>query len=57
MDHKDYNYEITNGSWRQNQSCIIVFQPTNHRNACTNAKKIRDDYCAYFNEEGAVPWQ
>jgi len=57
IDHEDYNYENTNGSWRQNQSCIVDFQPTYHRNACTNAKKIRDDYCAYFNGEGAVPWQ
>jgi len=29
--------------------------PTNNRNACTDAKKIKDDYCAYFNGEGAVP--
>jgi len=55
IDHEDYNYENTNGSWRQNQSCIVDFQPTYHRNACTNAKKIRDDYCAYFNGEGGVP--
>ncbi|VVC30111.1 Harbinger transposase-derived nuclease domain [Cinara cedri] len=57
IDHEDYNYEITNGSWRQNQSYIVDFQPTNHRNECTNAKKIRYDYCAYVNGEGAVIWQ
>lgn len=22
-----------------------------------NAKNVRDEYCRYFNEEGAVPWQ
>lgn len=57
IDHEDYNYEITNGSWRQNQSCMIDLPPINHRNESTNAKKIRDDYCTYNNGEGAVPWQ
>ncbi|XP_025203752.1 protein ALP1-like [Melanaphis sacchari] len=57
IDHEDYNYEIINGTWRQNQSCLTKLVPTNNRNACTDAKKIRDDYCAYFNGEGAVPWQ
>jgi len=45
---------ITNGTWRQNQSCLIDLLPTNNRNACTDTKKIRDDYCAYFNGEGAI---
>lgn len=57
IDHEDYNYEITNGTWRQKQSCLTDLVPTSNRNACTDAKKIRDDYCAYFNGEGALPWQ
>lgn len=57
IDHEDYNYEITNGTWRQKQNCLMDLVPTNNKNACIDAKKIRDDYCAYFNGEGVVPWQ
>lgn len=27
------------------------------RNSSTDAKQIRQEYCRYFNQEGAVPWQ
>lgn len=27
------------------------------KNSSTDAKPIRQEYCRYFNQEGAVPWQ
>jgi hypothetical protein len=58
MDYDDTNTGlISEGEWRSDCEAMIPLQPTQHHNAAVSAKNIRNKYCAYFNNEGAVPWQ
>ena len=67
MEHADHRQEIsldtevigtgqvTEGSWRLGpQMTPIEGVP---RRANNDAKKVRDDFKCYFNEEGSIPWQ
>lgn len=36
---------------------MTALQTINQRNSLQIAKKTRNDFCEYFNNEGAVPWQ
>lgn len=44
------------GSWRQDTQEMAQMQRTN-RNPTVEAKRIRDDFCQFFNTSGSVPWQ
>lgn len=47
------------GTWRQNASggAFENITSQNNRNSTREAIRIRDNYCHYFNNDGAVPWQ
>jgi hypothetical protein len=50
---------ITPGSWRQlssNESWQRLMCDNNRRST-DYANEVRDEFCQYFNNEGAVPWQ
>lgn len=60
VDREDENYDIIPGQWR----CTVTNNSTfNDINSCgTNnnsriSAAIRNNFCEYFNEEGAVAWQ
>lgn len=49
---------IIDGSWRTNATASSSSLANSHsRNATNNAKRIREQYCHYFNHEYTVPWQ
>ena len=49
------NGEITNGEWRSDAVMPGIQRPP--RGIAEDAKKIRHQYCEYFNGVGSVPWQ
>lgn len=59
IDEEDSNYEHIPGLWRDNQICgLLPIEETSfNRNPTRSASQKRDQFCSYFNEEGAVPWQ
>jgi hypothetical protein len=58
MDCKDVNTGfISEGQWKSDCEEMIPLQPTKYHNTEMLAKTIRNKYCAYFNNEGGVPWQ
>lgn len=44
------------GSWRQDIQEMAQLQRTKG-NSTVEAKRIRDDFCKFFNTSGSVPWQ
>lgn len=48
---------IESGSWRSNSQHFIELQPAQSRNALTTAKEVRDQFCHFFNNSGAVYWR
>lgn len=62
VQREDVDYEntasgtIEEGSWRQETQQMIRLQTT-RGNSAVEAKKIRDDFCEYFNNSGSVSWQ
>lgn len=59
IDYEDMNYISQPGSWRDCTSAAFlnIHQLTGDRNPSRIASQTRDNYCTYFKEEGAVPWQ
>lgn len=59
IDEEDSNYEHNPGLWRDHQICgLLPIEETSfNRNPTRSASQKRDQFCSYFNEEGAVPWQ
>jgi len=49
--------QMYNGAWRNSNDQLLTLQITTSRNTSDIAKQIRDMYCMYFSNEGAVPWQ
>lgn len=49
--------ETRGGSWRADALHLLAAERTSTRNPSELAKKVRDNFCAYFNNEGSVPWQ
>ncbi|XP_025410457.1 uncharacterized protein LOC112683587 isoform X2 [Sipha flava] len=45
------------GSWRNQDEQLGQLQPYQGRNSSVTAKEIRDKFCNYFNNVGAVHWQ
>jgi len=48
--------EVEPGSWRSNGQ-LVQIQPYQGRNSSSTAKEVRDNFCSYFNNAGAVHWQ
>lgn len=47
------------GSWRgcmDNSVLVDITQCGSNNNSC-QAMQIREEFCKYFNSEGAIPWQ
>lgn len=56
VDHEDIlTGDIIAGSWRSEESLIPLLRRP--RKVPEAAKSVREEYCRYFNEEGAIPWQ
>lgn len=50
---------IRPGAWRENHTSGAfedIFSQ-NHGNSTREAISVREQYCDYFNNRGAVPWQ
>ena len=47
---------VNPGSWR-NETPLIPLLPSRSRNPSTESRQVREQFCAYFNNEGSVPWQ
>lgn len=58
MDMENTDGSVTDGSWRSSQPPAGLIplsrRPSTHSTA---AKDVRDEFCCFFNNEGAVPWQ
>lgn len=61
QDSLDYENILTGdvepGSWRNQDEKLGQLQPYQGRNSPVTAKEIRDHFCNYFNNAGAVHWQ
>lgn len=44
------------GSWRNGTQSMVNLQRT-RGNSTLAAKRVRDDFCDFFNGSGSVPWQ
>ena len=51
------NRSTQNGEWRNNLESLQSICVSASNNYTTDAKKIRDDFCRYFNTNGSIPWQ
>lgn len=49
--------QVRPGSWRNNNQQLISLESCQQRNSTTTSKDIRNKYCEYFNNIGAVQWQ
>ena len=51
--------EIIPGSWREDtpSDSFLDLQPSLTRNCCNEAKKMREEFTQWFNNEGDVVWQ
>ena len=58
IDEECPRSDLRLGTWRENTSGGAFENITSrNRNSTREAIKIRDNYCHYFNNDGAVPWQ
>lgn len=60
VDRKDENYDILPGQWRSaitNNSSFNDINSCGTKNYSRISVAIRDNFCEYFNEQGAVAWQ
>lgn len=59
IDYEDVEHRREPGTWRdvRSNALLNIEHLTGDRNPARAASKKRDDYCKFFNEEGAVPWQ
>ena len=44
-------------AWREEPECTRPIAASSDRNASLLAKQVREEYCSYFNTNGAVSWQ
>ena len=51
------NGSIQIGQWHNNLESLQSIHVSASKNCKTEAKKIRDDFCSYFNTNGSVQWQ
>lgn len=57
MDEENFNSgTIERGSWR-NDTRMVPLQRSMTKNPNIHSKRLRDQFCHYFNNEGQVPWQ
>lgn len=59
-DDSVYVRETIPGIWRNEQPANGALIDINNRSTCNSSQlayAIRDEFCHYFNSEGAVPWQ
>ena len=51
--------EIIPGSWREDtpSDSFLDLQPSLTRNSCNEAKRMREEFTQWFNNEGDVVWQ
>lgn len=59
-DHTDDPTQFTPGSWRRIMEDGCAFQDVNNCSSNTSTRtaiEIRNEFCEYFSNEGAVPWQ
>ena len=49
--------DSTSGNWRDTERQGLGVLQAAPRRGSSNAKMIRDKFCEYFNNEGAVAWQ
>lgn len=49
--------DIESGIWRSQDEQLSQLQPYQGRNPPVTVKEIRDKFCNYFNNTGAVHWQ
>lgn len=49
--------QIICGAWRQEPECLQPIAASSDRNPTLQAKEVREEYCSYFNTNGAVSWQ
>lgn len=59
IDCEDQNYNVILGTWRQgsNLGLTNLSVSTHDRHPSRLALAKREEYCNYFNNAGAVPWQ
>lgn len=60
MVDRDSHDGLIEGSWRKHVDNNSAFREINRCGTNTNSRiaaRVRDDFCAYFNSEGAIPWQ
>jgi len=58
LDQNDPNGLIP-GSWRKciEKSALCDIIKCGSNTSSRQAKQIREEFCPYFNSEGAIPWQ
>ena len=57
IDREDINSgEIQQGSWRR-ETPLLNLNSGPRKKSPTDAKRIREQYCYYFNNEGKIDWQ
>lgn len=49
--------QIIPGSWREEPERFLPIAASSDRHPSTYAKEVREEYCRYFNSNGAVSWQ
>lgn len=59
VDQDDQNNDTIPGSWRKciENSALRNITKCDTNNSSRLAREIREEFCKYFNSEGAVPWQ
>lgn len=49
--------QLIHGAWREEPECMRPIAASSDRNSSLQAKQVREEYCSYFNTNGAVSWQ
>lgn len=49
--------QVVRGAWREEPECLQPIAASADRNPSMQAKEVREEYCTYFNTNGAVSWQ
>ncbi|KAL2102135.1 hypothetical protein ACEWY4_001303 [Coilia grayii] len=58
VDHEDTETsQVICGTWRQEPQCLQPIAASSDRHPSVLAKEVREEFCSYFNANGAVSWQ
>lgn len=60
MVDRDGDNGLIEGSWRNDVDNNSAFREINRCGTNTSSRiaaRVRDDFCEYFNSEGAISWQ